>query len=147
MTTQLERIEYELKKAGFKLEEIDNITNEEDYVQMVGNSVWKVCKEFYNHGHSGMSAQMALEMLKVLLIDGKTLTPLTNDTNEWVEIRESLWQSKRIFSCFSDDGLKTYYDNDDDENREWEVDDLGVKTGWYSLKPIDKRKRLELEKA
>lgn len=144
MTTQLERIEYELKKAGYRLEELDNITNEDDYVQMVGNSVWKVCKEFYSHGHSGISAQMALALLKALLIENGTLTPLTNDPKEWEKDNDK-WQSKRKFSCFSDDNLETYYDIDDVENREWEVDDLGVKTGWSSLKPAEQRKRIKLE--
>lgn len=56
-----------------------------------------------------------------MLVKGNTLSPLTNNPDEWMDVTEmsgyKLHQSKRKFSCFSDDGLNTYYDTND-ENRE-----------------------------
>ena len=93
------------------------------------------------------------------MLKGDTLTPLTNDPSEWEQHPKEMdpqqtWQSKRKFSCFSDDNLKTYYDIDEEENREWELDDNGNKTGWSSVKPRDQliyhelksREELEAEK-
>lgn len=152
MTSQLERIEYELKKAGFDLKDREEIKTEDDYSQAIGTSVWKVCKVFCSHDHSGFSAKMALNMLKALLIEGKPLSPLTNDPKEWTDISVcstemssgSLYQSKRNFSCFSDDGLKTYYDIDAEENIEYELDENGNRTGGIIHKPSKEMKRIAL---
>lgn len=151
MTSNLERIEYELRKAGFSLEDIEEIKSDEDYSQAIGTSVWKVCKEFSSHGHSGFSASMALKMLQTLLIEEKPLSPLTNDPDEWTDCSdygsEGVYQSKRDFSCFSDDNLETYYDIDDEENMVFELDENGEKTGWSHLKPKEERKRIKIERA
>ena len=122
MTTNLERIEYELKLAGYKLEPIDeNDPSDEKYVQRIGNCVYEICKLFAEQGHSGLSASITLQLLDELLIKGNTLSSLTNNPDEWMDVTEmsgyKLHQSKRKFSCFSDDNLNTYYDSDD-ENRE-----------------------------
>ena len=122
MTTNLERIEYELKLAGYKLEPIDeNDPSDEKYVQRIGNCVYEICKLFAEQGHSGLSANITLQLLDELLIKGNTLSPLTNNPDEWMDVTEmsgyKLHQSKRKFSCFSDDNLNTYYDTND-ENRE-----------------------------
>jgi hypothetical protein len=122
MTTNLERIEYELKLAGYKLEQIDeNDPSDEKYVQRIGNCVYEICKLFAEQGHSGLSASITLQLLDELLVKGNTLSPLTNNPDEWMDVTEmsgyKLYQSKRKFSCFSDDNLNTYYDTND-ENRE-----------------------------
>ena len=122
MTTNLEGIEYELKLAGYKLEPIDeNDPSDEKYVQRIGNCVYEICKLFAEQGHSGLSANITLQLLDELLIKGNTLSPLTNNPDEWMDVTEmsgyKLHQSKRKFSCFSDDNLNTYYDTND-ENRE-----------------------------
>jgi hypothetical protein len=122
MTTNLERIEYELKLAGYKLEPIDeNDPSDEKYVQRIGNCVYEICKLFAEQGHSGLSASITLKLLDELLVKDNTLSPLTNNPDEWMDVTEmsgyKLYQSKRKFSCFSDDNLKTYYDTND-ENRE-----------------------------
>jgi hypothetical protein len=122
MTTNLERIEYELKLAGYKLEPIDeNDPSDEKYVQRIGNCVYDICKLFAEQGHSGLSASITLQLLDKLLVKGNTLSPLTNNPDEWMDVTEmsgyKLHQSKRKISCFSNDGLNTYYDIDD-ENRE-----------------------------
>jgi hypothetical protein len=122
MTTNLERIEYELKLAGYKLEPIDeNEPSDEKYVQRIGNCVYEICKLFAEQGHSGLSANITLQLLDELLVKGNTLSSLTNNPDEWMDVTEmsgyKLHQSKRKFSCFSDDNLNNYY-NIDDENRE-----------------------------
>ena len=122
MTTNLERIEYELKLAGYKLEPInENEPSDEKYVQRIGNCVYEICKLFAEQGHSGLSANITLQLLDELLIKGNTLSSLTNNPDEWMDVTEmsgyKLHQSKRKFSCFSNDGLNTYYDIDD-ENME-----------------------------
>lgn len=120
MTTNLERIEYELKLAGYKLEPIDeNDPSDEKYVQRIGNCVYEICKLFVEQGHSGLSASITLQLLDELLVKGNTLSSLTNNPDEWMDVTEmsgyKLHQSKRKFSCFSDDGLNTYYDTNDEK--------------------------------
>ena len=122
MTTNLERIEYELKLARYKLEPIDeNDPSDEKYVQRIGNCVYEICKLFAEQGHSGLSANITLQLLEELLVKENTLSPLTNNPDEWMDVTEmsgyKLHQSKRKFSCFSDDNLNTYYDTND-KNRE-----------------------------
>ena len=83
------------------------------------------------------------------LVRWQNLTPLTNNPDEWCDISkesgEPLWQSKRCSSCFSYDNLKTYYDNEEECNKIFELDEQGNKTGWISLKPRNERKLHELK--
>ena len=75
MTTNLERIEYELKLAGYKLEPIDEKeSSDEKYVQSIGNCVYEICKLFAEQGHSGLSANITLQLLDELLVKGNTLS-------------------------------------------------------------------------
>ena len=50
----------------------------------------------------------------------KTLTPLTSNPEEWMEVGGGTWQNNRSSDCFSTDGGKTYY-SIDDKNREIKV--------------------------
>ena len=150
MTTQLERIENELKLAGYKLNPVkDTFESDDDYSQSIGTCAYEICKMFYNQDHSGFSAKCTLRLLQRLLVEEGTLTPLTNDPTEWDKHDygdgEVSYQSKRNFSCFSDDNLKTYYDIEAEENRDFELDDNGKRTGWSSLKPAAQRVRHELK--
>jgi hypothetical protein len=151
MTTQLERIEYELKLAGYRLEPVkEENWNEDDYVQNIGNCAWEVCKLFCEQGHSGMSAGYTLSIIKTLL-DGQTLTPLTDNPYEWTncsgycEDETKMYQSKRNFGCFSEDNLKTYYDINAEENKQYELDENGNKTGWACFVGRDKAVKHELK--
>jgi len=71
---------------------------------------------FASYRHSGGSAGIAIHQLYDLL-QFKTLSPLTNDPDEWFNTAEmsghDLWQSTRDPACFSNDGGKTYYDVSD----------------------------------
>lgn len=122
MTTSLKRIENELKLAGYNLKPVpEGNWTDDDYVQSIGNCVWDLCKLFSSQNHSGMSAEFTLALLEKLLIQGDTLSPLTNNPEEWQEVSfndsDKLWQSKRKFSCFSTN-MKTYYDVNDDSREE-----------------------------
>lgn len=144
MTTNLERIEYELRKAGYNLEDTENSNSDNDFAQSIGKCVWDICKLFASQEHSGFSAKLTLDLLKRVLIDEQPLTPLTNNPNEWQEDvsgEEGHYQSKRRFSCFSDDNLKTYYDIEASENKIVETDENGV--SWVTYKKEKKHIPLE----
>lgn len=115
----LTRIKNELLRAGFKLEPIQKLESDQDYSQMIGNCVYSICDLFAKQQHSGSSAHYTKMLLQKLLIDDSTLSPLTNNKDEWQDVSKesgyTLYQSKRNFSCFSED-LVYYYDiNDKDE--------------------------------
>ena len=145
MTTQLERIEYELKLAGYDLVPRTELKSDDDYVQQIANCAYEICKIFCSQNHSGTSAHITLQMIYTLL-SGKTLTVLTNNPCEWVKISEEsdevLYQSKRKFSCFSND-LIEYWDNDDEENIIRDVDENGI--SYTQLKPLQYRLRVKLQ--
>ena len=145
MTTQLERIEKELRLAGYDLIPITEMKSDEDYVQQIANCAFEICRIFCDQNHSGMSAEFTLKLITRLL-SGDTLTPLTNNPDEWQDLTEQsyekLYQSKRKFSCFSED-LIEYYDNDDADNYEEKVDEDGET--YKALKPPSERKRVKLE--
>lgn len=59
-------------------------------------------------GHSGASAEIAIEILYDLL-RFKNLSSLTNNPDEWIEVGPSMWQNRRNSAAFSKDGGGTYY--------------------------------------
>lgn len=83
-----------------------------DYGGLIGKAVMELVKCFSNQGHSGFSATWVLDLFN-RLGRYKTLTPITNDPKEWMEVSENLWQSKRNPALFSENNGKTYYDVDD----------------------------------
>lgn len=97
-----------------------------DYAGGLGEAVMDLVRAHCKHGHSGGSHGYTLALFNKV-VNFKTLTPLTNDPDEWMQIsgpdkagfggvRDSCWQSCRQSSCFSADGGLTYYDLDDPEN-------------------------------
>jgi len=113
-----------IKLAGIKdhakreLELAGLFDKDSDYGGMVGKAVMELCKCFSGQGHSGFSANMVLELFNTLG-KYKTLTPITDDSNEWSEISKEmnggkvLWQNKRNPAIFSENKGKTWYDVDD----------------------------------
>lgn len=67
-------------------------------------------------GHSGGSAEAAIEQLHTLL-QYRTLSPLTSDPEEWEDRSEisgaPLWQNRRDSAAMSRDGGQTWYFVDD----------------------------------
>jgi len=110
-----EHAKRELELAGL-------FDKDSDYDGMVGKAVMELCKCFSGQGHSGFSANLVLDIFNKL---GKyrTLSPITDDPNEWMEIskemsgKESLWQNKRDPSIFSENKGKTWYCVDDKKKK------------------------------
>lgn len=106
----VEHAERELKLAGL-------FDDNSDYGGMLGDAVLKMVKIFAEEGHSGCSAHLAIDIFNKLA-RFKTLTPLTDNPDEWMDIADAYggtpgtWQSRRQGSCFSNDGGRTYYDID-----------------------------------
>lgn len=72
----------------------------------------RVIDEFHSFGHSGGSFYATMPVL-ILLLEQKSLSPLTNDPNEWVDVAElsagvTLWQNNRNGEAFSTDSGNTY---------------------------------------
>lgn len=117
MSRILEHAEQELKYAGMNIsEEGCNPKNPKDpmdgYVNACAQNAMELLKVFVKAGHSGMSAEVTLNIFNKLARQ-ENLTPLTNNPEEWMQVsfndKDISYQSKRNCSCFSDDGLKTYH--------------------------------------
>lgn len=116
MSKLLERAKEELKYAGMNIsEEGCNPKNPKDpmdgYVNACAQNAMELLKVFVKAGHSGMSAEVTLNIFNKLARQ-ENLTPLTNNPDEWINCGDRFnnsYQSKRNSSCFSDDGLKTYH--------------------------------------
>lgn len=73
----------------------------------------RVIAEFASFGHSGGTAMATIPVLHRLLLF-QPLTPLTSDPAEWMDVAEvsgvtNMWQSRRNYEAFSEDGGATYY--------------------------------------
>jgi hypothetical protein len=111
-----EHAEFELRRAGL-------FDKDSDYDGMLGPAVLALIKVFSEQGHSGFSAAMVRELFGKLAAF-KTLTPITADPSEWMDVCDAVpdstpgvWQNRRQSSCFSYDGGKTYYDIDAGDDR------------------------------
>lgn len=62
---------------------------------------------FGSYSHSGTSAAVGIHAVNELL-QFKALSPLTSNPDEWMEVQEGLWQSRRDPSYFSSDGGETW---------------------------------------
>lgn len=104
--------ETELRLAG--LYEKDS-----DYGGMIPENVVAVIRAFASAGHSGGSAALTSEIV-CRLMRYKTLTPITSDPAEWMEVsamcppdQRPVHQNRRDSAMFSSDGGKTHYSVDD----------------------------------
>jgi len=97
--------EREVKAAGL-------LDADSDYDGMLGEAVLELVSVFDAQEHSGMSASMVRSIFDNLA-KWKPLSPLTSHPDEWMEVTENLWQSRRNPACFSEDGGKTYHDHND----------------------------------
>lgn len=101
--------ERELRLAGL-------YDKDSDYGGELAPAIMEVVKKFAEFGHSGFSASLSISILEKLL-RFQTLTPLTSNGDEWMEVADKVWQSNRCPSSFSVDGGKTWYDLDDPEKK------------------------------
>lgn len=153
MSDLLDHARNELKLAGYDIDAPckDNFESDEDYGNACAKNAYEMLKVFSSADHSGFSAGATLALFNKLA-EFKCLTPLTNNPDEWMDTSEcqgkpvgTHFQSKRQSSCFSDDGLKTYYDIDEEANKEYDLDEKGERTGWVHMKPREEWVRHKLE--
>jgi len=108
----------ELERAGL-------FDKDSDYDGMIGEAVKELLEVFGKQGHSGFSANYTASIF-YRLIKGEPLTPLTDNPDEWMEVTDNVFQSKRVSNvfidktisekpyildgkAFSDDGGKSYF--------------------------------------
>jgi hypothetical protein len=153
MSCLLDHARNELKLAGYDIDapDKDSFESDEDYGNECAKNAYKMLEVFSSAGHSGFSAGATLALFNKLA-EFKCLTPLTNNPDEWMDTSEyqgepagTHFQSKRQGSCFSDDGLKTYYDIDEEVNKEYDLDEKGKRTGWVHMKPREEWVHHKLE--
>lgn len=105
-TLQLTADETNSNLVSHAVRELDAIGCEEgDFTGR--KEVLDLVKVFASQGHSGSSASWVIAVLTRLL-RFEALGPLTDDPEEWHEVGEGLWQSRRQSDAFSKDGGKTY---------------------------------------
>lgn len=61
----------------------------------------KMIEVFCGFGHSGASAEIAIDMLYHLL-KYQPLSPLTLEDNEWMEVSDGVYQNKRAYNVFKE---------------------------------------------
>lgn len=118
----LEHAKRELKLAGYDISDkgCDMHDDKEPfngYVNYCAKNAYELIETLSKAEHSGMSIGITLEIFNKLA-KWETLTPLTNNPDEWVKLEgceDGDWQSKRNPSCFTRD-FKTYHNIDADEN-------------------------------
>ena len=98
--------------AGYAWDELNRVgafTADTDfYGGMTGRAVMDLVAVFVEQGHSGTSASLVADAFHRLVMF-QPLGPLTDDPDEWVEVADGLWQSRRKPEAFSRDGGKTYH--------------------------------------
>ena len=129
----LEHAKRELKLAGYDIsdkgcEMHDDEESFKGYVNSCARNAYELIETLSKADHSGMSIGITLGIFNKLA-KWKTLTPLTNNPDEWYKLdvcEGGDWQSKRNPSCFTSD-FKTYHDIEADENYDI-VEENGIST-------------------
>lgn len=93
----------ELDLAGYKESEDPNDVN-----NWMRNDVLKLLEMFCEQGHSGFSANYAIQLFQTLA-NWKPLSPLTGADDEWNEVGPDLWQNKRASSVFKGEDGRAYW--------------------------------------
>ena len=127
--------------------ELDRIgmTDDGDMNGMMRKHILHMVKEFADEGHSGFSANYALQCLEKLL-KFKPLSPLTGEDDEWSEVTQISgyphYQNKRCGSVFKNGKDGEAYDIDGKVFWYWYTDEeTGEKiksyyTGYESRVPV-----------
>jgi len=120
MSNMLSYAESELNRIG--------LTDEDEYNGMMRKHILHMIKEFADEGHSGFSAQYAIDILSKLL-SFKPLTPLTGEDDEWCDVSEysgtTTYQNKRCSSVFKKGEDGEAYNIDGKVFWEWYKDEDG----------------------
>ena len=73
------------------------------YGDMLGHAILRQVKLFAAEGHSGMSASVAANTAKHVIMF-RPLTPLTGEDSEWIEVGAGVFQNRRCSSIFKENG-------------------------------------------
>ena len=85
------------------------------YGGMTGRAVMDLVAVFVEQDHSGLSASLVADAFHRLVMF-QPLGPLTDNPDEWMEVTDGLWQSRRQPEAFSRDGGATYRLNSDHDH-------------------------------
>lgn len=123
MSNLLEHAKIELDLLGLREDSEDEMNVE------MRKHILRMVTEFADEGHSGFSAQYAINILTKLFAY-KPLSPLTGDDSEWINVADmndgkSLWQNKRCSRVFKD------------ENGAWDIDGIHF-WEWVNNKDTDR---------
>jgi hypothetical protein len=134
MSNLVEHAERELRVVGY------TINSEDEMDLSIYYTTMEIVKLFASVGHSGGSASVHTHMINRLL-QFQSLTPLTDNPDEWVDQSEfsgtPTWQNKRSSDCFSEDGGQTYYSVDEFRTG-WRRRLFGLKGKTYTSEPREK---------
>jgi len=100
MTTLLQHTKAELRAAGL-------FDADSDFDGEIGVHVTSIMETYLAYGHSGTSAQRALEVF-VRLANGLPLTPLTGEDDEWYipnGMGGQMQMNRRCTRVFKDDEM------------------------------------------
>ena len=92
MSNLVEYAKHELSLLGGQDEEMQ---------QAMNKHILGMVELFAKEGHSGFSANYAINILNALL-RFKPLKPLTGKDEEWIEHSDGMFQNKRCYSVFKD---------------------------------------------
>lgn len=102
----VQHAERELRNAGL-------FDKDSDYGGEVGQAVLELVEIFANQGHSGMSSGLVIHLFSKVA-SYRTLTPIDNPakSGEYIacDRAETVWQSTRLSTLFSEDGGRNWYD-------------------------------------
>jgi hypothetical protein len=98
-----------LQHAKDELDQIGMTADGDEYNAMMRNHILHMVEEFSKEGHSGFSANYAINCLQKLL-RFEPLSPLTGEDSEWESVRhlgdDPHYQNKRCSRVFKDkDGI------------------------------------------
>ena len=106
----VEHAKKELELAGL-------FDTDSDYDGMIGDAVLELIDVFSKQGHSGYSAGMVSSLFNKLS-RYETLTPLTFEDTEWVEVGDGIFQNNRRSAVFKNSS----------NNRPYYIDAYVIKT-------------------
>lgn len=93
--------------AKFELLNAGLFNKDSEYGGLMGEAVMKMIKLFADEGHSGFSANMAINIFSKLA-RFEPLTPLTGEDWEWNEVSAGTFQNKRCSHVFKGKDGKAY---------------------------------------
>lgn len=98
-----------LEKAKFELDLILAQCKEEEAIEMqtkMNNHILEIVKIFADFGHSGYSANYAINLITKVL-QQKNLTKLTYADDEFIKVSGEVYQNKRDCEVFKENGVIT----------------------------------------